>query len=91
MAENTNTSSWGDDITSILNNAINAVTVITGSKYQAQAAKESARVQDSINQSTAQSAAQQAQSNNMVRNILLVLGGSLGLILAYGLAKKALK
>ena len=87
MAENTG---W-DNFTSLLNNAINAVTVITGSRYQAQTAKESAKVQDAINQNTAQAAAQQEKSNNMVKNILLVVGGSLGLILAYGLAKKALK
>lgn len=84
-------STWTNDFVNVLNNAINAVAVITGSKYQAQTAKESAKVQDAINQNTAQAAAQQEKSNNMVKNILLVLGGSLGLILAYGLAKKALK
>ena len=50
-----------------------------------------AELLNAINQNTAQAAAQQEKSNNMVKNILLVLGGSLGLILAYGLAKKALK
>lgn len=84
-------SSWGDNITALLNNAINAVTVVTSSKYQQQTAKETARVQDSINQSTAQAAAQQEKSDNMTKNILLIFGGSLGLILIYGLAKKALK
>lgn len=90
MAEQQETSGW-----TIANNwlqtAINAVVTITDSKYKAQAAKEAAKVQASIDTSTAKTAAQEERSTNMVRNILIVVGGTLGLILAYGVARKLLK
>lgn len=74
-----------------LQTAINAVVTITDSRYKAQAAKEAAKVQASIDTSTAKTAAQEERSTNMVRNILIVVGGTLGLILAYGVARKLLK
>lgn len=82
--ENQSFSNW-------LQTAIDAYTTVTQTKYAAQAAKEAAKVQSSIETSTAKTAAQQEKSNNMVRNVLLVVGGSLGLILAFGVAKKLLK
>lgn len=88
MAQET---SWTETATAWLNNAINGAVVLLDSKYKAQAAKEAAKVQSSIETSTAQTAAQQAQSTNVVRNVLLVVGGTLGLILAFGVAKKVLK
>ena len=81
MAE---TSDW-------LQTAIDAYTTITQTRYNAQAAKEAAKVQSSIQTSTAKTAAQEEKSTLLVRNVLLVLGGSLGLILLFGVAKKALK
>ena len=81
MAE---TSDW-------LQTAIDAYTTITKTRYNAQAAKEAAKVQSSIETSTAKTAAQEEKSTLLVRNVLLVLGGSLGLILLFGVAKKALK
>jgi len=82
---------WSQITADWLNNAINGVVTIVDAKYGARAAKESAALQASINESTAQTAAQQASNNNMVRNVLLVVGGTLGLILVYGVAKKALR
>lgn len=79
------------DTSDWLQTAIDAYTTITQTRYNAQAAKEAAKVQSSIETSTAQTAAQQEKSTLLVRNVLLVLGGSLGLILLFGIAKKALK
>ena len=74
-----------------LQTAINAVVTVTDSKYKAQAAKEAAKVQASIDTNTAKTAAQEEKANNTVRNVLIVTGGVLGLILAYGVARKILK
>ena len=82
-AENT-ASSW-------LQTAINGAVVLLESNYRYKAEKEAAKLQSSIDKNTTETAAQQAQSNNMVRNVLLVVGGTLGLILAFGIAKKVLK
>ena len=74
-----------------LQTAINAVVTVTDSKYKAQAATEAAKVQASIDTNTAKTAAQEEKANNTVRNVLIVTGGVLGLILAYGVARKILK
>ena len=80
-----------DTANSWLQTAINGAVVLLDSNYRYRAEKEAAKLQNSIEKNTTETAAQQAQSNNMVRNVLLVVGGTLGLILAFGVAKKVLK
>ena len=83
--------SVSEQIADILNGSIQGAVVILDSISSAQAAREAAKVQTSIETSTAQSAAQQAASTNLAKNIVLVIGGTLGAILLFGWAKKALK
>ena len=89
MAETTNSNAtW-------LERLIQPAQEFVASYYNYQTAKEQAKLQAGISQNTAQTSAQQqvqAQaSSNLVRNTLLIVGGTLGLILAFSLAKKALK
>lgn len=87
MAEST----WTETAGSWLQTAINGAVTLLDSNYKYQAAKEAAKVQGSIETSTAQTAAQQTKSNNMIKNVLLIVGGTLGLFLVYGVARKVLK
>ena len=75
----------------LLNNALKASETITASYFQGQAAKESAKVKAAINESTQETDNQTKLSANMTRNILLIVGGTLGLILVYQTAKRVLK
>lgn len=84
MAENTS-------FLDLLNNAIEASKTITSSYFQGQADKESAKVQAAINESTQETDKQTKISANTTRNILLIVGGTLGLLLAFQTAKKLLK
>lgn len=89
MAQEQNTSvGW-------LDRALSQAQDFVASYYNYQTAKEQAKLQAGIQNNTAQtSAQQQAQeraSSNLVRNTLLIVGGTLGLILAFGFVKKALK
>ena len=86
-----NETTWQNTANSWLQTAINGAVVLLGENYRYKTEKEAAKVQSSIDTNTAQTAAQQAQSNNMVKNVLLVVGGTLGLLLAFGVAKKVLK
>lgn len=90
MAENTTNES-----TDWLTRLIQPAQEFVASYYNYQTAKEQAKLQAGIATNTAQASAQeqaQAQANsNLVRNTLLIVGGTLGLILAFSLAKKALK
>ena len=78
-----------------LTNALTQVQTTVASYYDYRTAKEKARLQAGIDNNTAQVSAQQEAeqkaSNNFVRNTLLIVGGTLGLILAFTLAKRALK
>ena len=87
MAENQN-SNW-------LVETLQGVQTIVAPYYEYKAEKEKAKLQTAIETNTV-SATQQAQtqttiSNNMTRNVLLVVGGTLGLVLAFSFLKKALK
>ena len=86
MAENQTSSNW-------LADAIKPVQDIVASYYNYRTTNEQAKLQAGIATNTAQASAQQEanKSNNLVRNTLLIIGGTLGLILAFSLAKKALK
>ena len=87
MSENTTDNS----ILGLLNKALEATTTITSSYFQGQAAKESAKVQAAVNESTLETDKQAKISANTARNVLLIVGGTLGLILAFNTAKKLLK
>ena len=86
--ENNQNSNW-------LVSALQQVQTIVAPYYEYKTEKEKAKLQTAIESNTI-SATQQAQtqsaiSNNMTKNVLLVVGGTLGLILAFGFLKKALK
>ena len=83
--------SWTDTANSWLNTAINSAVVLLDANYKYKTAKEAAKVQSSIDTSTAQTAAQQEKAQNIIKNVFWVVGGTLGLLLAYGVAKKVLK
>lgn len=87
MAENQN-SNW-------LSETIQQVTTLVAPYYEYKSEKEKAKLQSAIDSNTVsttqQTQAQTTLSNNMTKNILLVVGGTLGLVLAFGLLKKALK
>lgn len=74
-----------------LSQILQATTTITSSYFQGQAAKESAKVQAAVNESTLETDKQAKITANTTRNVLLIVGGTLGLILAYQTAKKLLK
>ena len=89
MAETTNNNaSW-------LELLIQPAQEFVASYYNYQTAKEQAKLQAGIDNNTAQTSAQQTAqataSANLVRNTLLIVGGTLGMILAFGFVKKALK
>lgn len=87
MAENQN-SNW-------LVETLQEVKTWVAPYYDYRAEKEKAKLQTAIDTNTinqqAQTQAQATISNNTTKNILLVVGGTLGLVLAFGLLKKALK
>lgn len=85
------TTSWTDTANSWLNTALNSAVILLDANYKYKTAKEAAKVQSSIDTSTAETAAQQEKTNNMIKNVFWVVGGTLGLLLAYGVAKKVLK
>lgn len=88
MAENENNESW-------LNNALSTVQTIVAPYYEYRAEKEKAKLQTAIETNTVattqQTQAQATLSNNTAKNVILVVGATLGMILAFGLLKKALK
>ena len=88
MAEKNTNVSW-------LERIIQPAQEFVASYYNYQTTKEQAKLQAGIENNTAQTAAQtaaqQTASTNLVRNTLLIVGGTLGLILAFGFVKKALK
>ena len=88
MAENQTNDNW-------LVSALQEVQTWVAPYYAYKTEKEKAKLQTAIDTNTVttsnQTQAQTAVSNNMTRNILLVVGGTLGLVLAFGILKKALK
>ena len=74
-----------------LDNLIQATTTITASYFQSRADKEAAKVQASINENTLDADKQYKISATTTRNVLLIVGGTLGLLLAYKTAAKLLK
>lgn len=87
MAENTE-SNWLVDALSIGKNYVD-------SYFNYQSTKEQAKLQSAIETNTlnknAQEKAQTTASNNMTKNVILVIGATLGMVLAFSVLKKALK
>lgn len=77
--------------TSWVDTAIQAVQTIASQYYQGEAAKETAKVQASIEKSQIDANNTQKIQTNIVKNVLLVVGGTLGVLLVYKVAKNILK
>ena len=82
MAENNE--SW-------LDKALGVVKEIVPAYYGAKTAKEQAEVQNAITQSTIAQENTKSASMQTVKNVLLIVGGTLGAILAYQTIRKLLK
>lgn len=71
--------------------ALDSVTTIASSYFTADAQKEQAEIQQSIAESTIETNKMNAITSNNAKNILLVIGGTIGVLLAYRMAVKILK
>lgn len=71
--------------------ALQSVTTIASSYFTADAQKEQAEIEKSIAQSTIETNRMNAQTTNTAKNILLILGGTIGALLVYKMAVKVLK
>lgn len=71
--------------------ALQSVTTIASSYFTADAQKEQAEIEKSIAQSTIETNRLNAQTTNTAKNILLILGGTIGALLVYKMAVKTLK
>lgn len=71
--------------------ALQSVTTVASSYFTADAQKEQAKIQQSIADSTIETNRMNAITSNNAKNILLVLGGTIGALLVYKMAVKVLK
>lgn len=71
--------------------ALQSVTTIASSYFTADAQKEQAEIEKSIAQSTIETNRLNAQTTNTAKNILLIIGGTIGALLVYKMAVKTLK
>lgn len=71
--------------------ALQSVTTIASSYFTADAQKEQAEIEKSIAQSTIETNRMNAQTTNTAKNIVLILGGTIGALLVYKMAVKVLK
>lgn len=71
--------------------ALQSVTTIASSYFTADAQKEQAEIEKSIAQSTIEQNKMNAQTTNTAKNIVLILGGTIGALLVYKMAVKTLK
>lgn len=71
--------------------ALQSVTTIASSYFTADAQKEQAEIEKSIAQSTIETNRLNAQTTNTAKNIVLILGGTIGALLVYKMAVKVLK
>lgn len=84
MADNTNNESWFDK-------AMQSVTTIASSYFTSEAQKEQAQISQSIADSTIEQNRLNAVTANNAKNVLLVIGGTIGALLVYRMAVKILK
>lgn len=71
--------------------ALQSVTTIASSYFTADAQKEKAEIEKSIAESTIETNRMNAQTTNTAKNIVLILGGTIGALLVYKMAVKVLK
>ena len=74
-----------------LDKALDTVSNVAVGYFQADAQKEQAEIEKSIAQSTIETNRLNAQTTNTAKNILLILGGTIGALLVYKMAVKTLK
>lgn len=74
-----------------LDKALDTVSNVAVGYFQADAQKEQAEIEKSIAQSTIETNRLNAQTTNTAKNILLILGGTIGALLVYKVAVKTLK
>lgn len=85
MADTTDTgSTWFDK-------ALQSVTTIASSYFTNEAQKEQVQIQQSIADSTIETNRLNAITTNKAKNVLLIIGGTIGALLAYRMAVKILK
>lgn len=74
-----------------LDKALDTVSNVAVGYFQADAQKERADIEKSIAQSTIETNRLNAQTTNTAKNIVLILGGTIGALLVYKMAIKTLK
>lgn len=74
-----------------LDKALDTVSNVAVGYFSADAQKEQAQIQQSIAESTIETNRMNAITANNAKNILLVIGGTIGALLVYKMAVKVLK
>lgn len=74
-----------------LDKALDTVSNVAVGYFTADAQKEQAEIEKSIAQSTIETNKMNAQTAQQAKNILLVVGGTIGALLVYKMAVKVLK
>mgnify|MGYP003289121894 CR=1 FL=1 len=74
-----------------LDKALDTVSSVAVGYFSADAQKEQAQIQQSIAESTIETNRMNAITANNAKNILLVIGGTIGALLVYKMAVKVLK
>lgn len=74
-----------------LDKALDTVSNVAVGYFSADAQKEQAQIQQSIAESTIETNRMNAITANNAKNILLVVGGTIGALLVYKMAVKVLK
>jgi len=74
-----------------LDKALETVSSVAVGYFNADAQKEQAQIQQSIAESTIETNRMNAITANNAKNILLVVGGTIGALLVYKMAVKVLK
>ena len=77
--------------TSWLDAIIAGTTTITASYFTGKAAQETAKAQAVVAQNQVDANKQAQVSNNTMRNILIIVGGTLGALLVYQTARRIIK
>ena len=79
------------DLGTMFSQALDATKTITATYFNTQAAKEAAKVQSAIQTSTIKNENNAKVTANTTKNILLIVGGTLGLLLLFQTAKKVMR
>ena len=74
-----------------LDKALDTVSTVAVGYFSADAQKEQAQIEKSIAESTIETNKMNAQTAQQAKNILLVIGGTIGALLVYKMAVKTLR